>query len=431
MATASTNIKPGSFNYPQDVSLDVLDIILSNNEKYSVKGLLIELNYFEDLYGFVVSGYMTLKDSVGLIEKLKLTGRESIEIKFDRTINGNRPTQKFRLYSIPTRKPIGNLSGEILHVYFCSEELLTSEISKVTTSYKGFAIVGMIQKILREELKSRKDFFGQYTAGTYSFNIPTIRPFEAISWLSTYALPFAENRKGADMLFYENYDGFHFKSLGSLYEQNVYKTYKYQQKNTSVNDIEQGVVSVLDYQFIKSFDALNEVSSGTFANRLIAIDPLTRGIKITDFDYLNPITYSGNSLNANKAVPPVSKVSPKSVIKISPFNSGQQNKEYIPVGSVSPDIRSETTIPNRTAQIALSNYTVLKIRIPGDPNISIGKVINFNLLTFLRNDTNSQDNLDKFYSGKYIVTAVRHIIQSQGVFQTVLEIAKESTPGRI
>jgi hypothetical protein len=35
--------------------------------------------------------------------------------------------------------------------------------------------------------------------------------------------------------------------------------------------------------------------------------------------------------------------------------------------------------------------------------------------------------LDKFYSGKYLVTAVRHILQSNGVYQTVLEIAKEST----
>jgi len=34
---------------------------------------------------------------------------------------------------------------------------------------------------------------------------------------------------------------------------------------------------------------------------------------------------------------------------------------------------------------------------------------------------------DKFYSGKYLVTAVRHILQSNGVYQTVLEIAKEST----
>ena len=34
--------------------------------------------------------------------------------------------------------------------------------------------------------------------------------------------------------------------------------------------------------------------------------------------------------------------------------------------------------------------------------------------------------LDTYYSGKYLVTAVRHIIQSQGAFQTILEISRES-----
>jgi hypothetical protein len=36
-------------------------------------------------------------------------------------------------------------------------------------------------------------------------------------------------------------------------------------------------------------------------------------------------------------------------------------------------------------------------------------------------------DLDEFYSGKYLVTAVRHIIQ-QGAYQTVIEICKDSSP---
>ena len=34
--------------------------------------------------------------------------------------------------------------------------------------------------------------------------------------------------------------------------------------------------------------------------------------------------------------------------------------------------------------------------------------------------------MDKFYSGKYLVTAVRHIIVPTG-YQTVLELAKDSS----
>ena len=44
----------------------------------------------------------------------------------------------------------------------------------------------------------------------------------------------------------------------------------------------------------------------------------------------------------------------------------------------------------------------------------------------LRPETNEKQ-LDKFYSGKYLVTAVRHIIQPNK-YQTVLEISKDSVP---
>jgi hypothetical protein len=86
----------------------------------------------------------------------------------------------------------------------------------------------------------------------------------------------------------------------------------------------------------------------------------------------------------------------------------------------------ETTVPNRTAQLALANFTVLKISIPGDTGITAGRTIEFKLNTL--KPTKGKKDEDKFYSGKYLVTAVRHIIVSPTVFQTVLEISKESSP---
>jgi hypothetical protein len=106
----------------------------------------------------------------------------------------------------------------------------------------------------------------------------------------------------------------------------------------------------------------------------------------------------------------------------------QGNIEYIKQipGSVANDVAVENYIPLRTAQISLANYIVIKLTIPGDPGITVGRTINFDLMTI--KPSTSKRLLDKFYSGKYMVTAVRHIFQSTGVYQTVLEIAKDSTP---
>jgi hypothetical protein len=66
----------------------------------------------------------------------------------------------------------------------------------------------------------------------------------------------------------------------------------------------------------------------------------------------------------------------------------------------------------------------MKIAIPGDPGITAGRTINFNLLSLNQGNTRE---LDKLYSGKYLVTAVRHIISVPDSYQTILEICKDSS----
>jgi hypothetical protein len=83
----------------------------------------------------------------------------------------------------------------------------------------------------------------------------------------------------------------------------------------------------------------------------------------------------------------------------------------------------------RTAQLSLANYNVLKLLIPGDSGITAGRTIQFNLMT-IKPSTKTKE-LDKFYSGKYLVTAVRHRILPQGSFQTILEIAKDSSTNTV
>jgi len=68
------------------------------------------------------------------------------------------------------------------------------------------------------------------------------------------------------------------------------------------------------------------------------------------------------------------------------------------------------------------NYTRIKISVPGDPGLTIGRVITFNLLS---KDPNKKEP-DDFYSGNYLITAVRHMLTVHE-YRTVLELAKEST----
>ena len=421
----NTDPLSGKFYYPQDAAIDELTITTNNGKTFDLKYLMVDLSIFEDIYSFVMSGYLMIKDGIGIIEKMNLTGNELIKISFGKTSNVGGDLLYFRLYSIPKRNPVGNLSTEYIKLHFCSEELITSEQTKITKSYKGQNISTIISNILTDYLKvpPYRPQYIQSTKGVYDFNIPSIKPLEAISWLSNYAKPTENsNEKLADMLFFETQSGFNFASISKLASRSISRTYKYQQQNISPEGPAEDIISILDYEFVKAFDTLNEISSGTYANKLLSLDPITRTACTTIFNYatdykktLNPDDTFTDTRNLTR--------SPNSVIKMAVGNQNQMKKSYIPQGSVAPDIFLETFVPNRTSQISLANYTVVKIKIPGDPFITAGKTVQFNFPSI-----SPEKGLDKNYSGKYLVTAVRHLIQSQGIYQTVLELAKDSDP---
>jgi hypothetical protein len=406
-----------------------------------MKKLMVELSYYEDLYSFAISGYLTLKDSQGFIESLQLTGNEFIEVNFGKIKDApNSTDQTFRIYKVGPRTASTNISTEYYTLYFCSEELMLSEQIKISKSY-NMQISKIVGHIVTDYLKinnKNKDVNIEATTGIYNFVIPRYKPFEAISWISTYARPNITGTIGADMLFFETKDGFNFRSIQSMMKEPVYATYKYQQTNLS-NDIQsfqEKVISVLNYEFVKTYDMLHDINSGTYANRLISIDPIARKSTITDFDYskyvsnpkINSLDGSGVLSTSKNRLGVTQNQAYNSKLKVATSNANQGQVQYINQipGSVAQDIAIENYVPLRTAQISLANYIVVKIVIPGDSVITVVRTINFNLPSL--KPSNKGKELDAFYSGKYLVTAVRHIIKSEGVYQTVLEIAKDSTP---
>jgi hypothetical protein len=430
---------PGVF-YTQDFSLDTLNFLTSSGQTFDLRKLLVELCYYEDIYSFSVSGYLTVQDGQGFVQLLQLTGNQFLELNFGK-IKGapNNIKQTFRVYKIENRKPSGNMNTESYKLYFCSEELILSEQTKISKSVVGTKISNIVRGVLTDNnnglfVNPEKIAVIEETTGVYDFIIPRLKPFEAISWVSNYARPSASNQndKVADMLFFQNRDGFNFRSLQSMFKQPIYGTYKYQLKNLGDNEqsFKEKMNTILNYEFVKTYDMLNEISQGTFANKLISLDTISRTANTTTYNYetnksehLNKGAVSNEMRNRLGLT---QSNSPDSSFKVSTGNAMQSNAAYIKQvpNAVAKNIAVETYIPNRTAQISLANYTVMKMTIPGDPGISVGRTINVNLLTLKPSATSK--GLNEFYSGKYLVTAVRHIIQPT-VYQTVVEIAKDSS----
>jgi hypothetical protein len=424
--------------FPKDYSLVTLNLLTASGI-IDLKPILIELSYHEDLFNNTASGYLMVTESMGYIEILNLMGNEYIRIRYGKTNDIEYLTDKvFRVYKVAKRKLEGNMNTESYCLYFCSEEIILSEQYKISKSYKNQTIKDNIEDILITYLDVPDEKLGviESTYGTYDFIIPNIKPFDAINWLSIYARP-RPDQPGSDMLLYEDRYGFNFRSIQSLMKQGPYRSYNYNPKNVITSDgplqqdIDQTSHNITTYEILDSYDSLSAINSGIFANRLISVDPLLRRYKITDFDYAD---YANKAITLNKF--PITNnhknrkndglnQTPEAVTKLVFSNFNQDESSYVKSnGGVAHNIFAETYIPYRTAQLALTNYTRVRISVPGDPLLTVGMVIGFELLSI--NPVSNKKEPDRFYSGNYLVTAVRHMI-TMHEYKTVLEITKDSS----
>lgn len=422
--------------YPTDYSLTDITLITAQ-KNISLKPLMVELNFFEDLYSPSISGELIVSDALGILNNYKVNGTEFISIEFKKDYSDPKPISKlFRVYKVGNRTPDGVNMYENYNISFCSEELLVSEKYRISKSYRNKKISEIVKDVFDNFLSSGKKITAEETIGLYDFVLPNKKVFETINWLTTYAQP-ATNNLGADMLFYENAEGYNLKSLQTLFSQKSVATYYYNPKNVTI-DMQQKYMNLMDFEVIESFDTLNATSSGTFSNRVLSLDTLLRKKTVTDFNYkkyfdtskkLNKYKVSSdykNKMGDAMYDAPDDKME-SAPLRLVVGNSEERKSKIVkqtPRG-VKNDYFIEKTLPYRVAQINLANYTRVKVVAPGNPKMTVGSVIDLNMFSMQPISQNTRREKDNFYSGNYLVSAVRHIIQ-QGSYITVMELTKDS-----
>ena len=436
MADNQVPLTPG-IRAPQNYAVASLNIIAATGVM-DLKLIAAELSYQEDLFNNTASGYLLVTDSMNYIQALNLNGNEYLQMVFSTSGDTFTEINKiFRIYKMDKRKLEGNMYTISYCLYFCSDEMIINEQYKVCKSYPNQPIFLNVADLLLNELKVPVSKIANIepTYGNYDFVIPTIKPFDAINMMSVYARPNV-GTPGADMIFFEDKIGFNFRSLQSMMQGDIYHDYAYNPKNTDPKNLNSALYNVLTYEIMNSYDVLNGVNSGAFANQLLSVDILTRTKKVTNFDY-GSYMYEGFTLNDYPLINQFQdrkghqlNQTSQAVYKLIYSNFQQTKSTYVKdvdTGSVAHNINAETYIPYRTAQLALANYTRLKISVPGDSNMTVGRVIGFSLGNI---NPNSEDP-DKFYAGNYLVTAVRHLIDFIRLdYKTIMEISKDSTPNQ-
>ena len=99
---------------PKDILLTTCTITTSSGAYgLNFKNLVLELNYYEDLFSNCITGNLYISDSVNYINLLQLDGNERLHLKIEtptrnapleRTGENTKKDRSFRIFSVTNRK---------------------------------------------------------------------------------------------------------------------------------------------------------------------------------------------------------------------------------------------------------------------------------------------------------------------------------------
>ena len=412
------------FQSPGDFFIDGVLIVGSSGARINVTDQIRELNIYQNLNTPYMSGNLLLADSMGVAEMLPLLGQERL------------------LFSLRTPEHEGKIDFNNYHaiIYNVEKRYHTTEReqafllnwttidhyknirTKISESFEG-SISDIVTKILKDEnyLGSKKPINIEKTQNIRKYVFPNASPFQAIQLVKEEAL--SEGEKSPHFLFYENPDGYHFRSLDSLIGQlgtlNVphKRTYKYQPpKGTSTTNPDEGLNTILSWTVTNNSNSFFNTRHGMYASTLFYHDIFNKNIQEFEYNYTRDKIGRRNSTNQeNKNV--------GSIIAQTKIDMGKKLDEF-PYTKVflhptaSKNLHTEGTDNNAEEWLQESRsralereYFTLKIETYGDTNIMVGDMIN---VVIPSNKPIAppvvRSSIDPILSGRYLITQLHHLV---------------------
>ncbi len=396
-----------------------------------LKDLVGEITLKESVLSASLYCNIVLKDiEENLISKLPLMGQERIELVISA---GQKEIRKdFHIYNIDGRVMIEKNQAYILHC--CSLEALKNESVRIVQRLDGVKahefIKNNLTKISGKKIKLDESLH------KFNMYVPNWRFFDTCIWFRTRTVPVA-HKDSVGYLFWEGFDGYNFKSIDTLFEQEQYPNkevkYAFAQGNTDQSNSKYRIVN---YSSPKVFNVFDDARSGAFAHDAVYVDPNHRTARIyrTSADQfwkeskhlggLKPFRSKGS---AGSSLVDFSEGAGRLIYRPSTINTfGDWDKNQ------STDDKNMVDESNKIVEKAVyrfyfMQYNILDISVPGDLDIRAGNIIDISIPEPKVNKNTVTK--DKRLSGKYLVNSITHIL-NRDKLTTRITLTRDSFGGK-
>jgi len=443
---AVENDRPGAFKLSDVNLISYTTGTTGVIKRLNIRNLVTEFNIYETLNGNFLSGDMILTDATNVIQEFPLTGFERLEFIFTspNTTNGYNFSvfngHPMFVYNLKNRQSI-NLTTQIYQLKFISLEGIRDQQTRISKAFTG-SIDQMISDVCFNHLNTKKDVLVEETKGNHKFVSPRVRPSVLISTLKNNAR--SKNYENSGFVFYENANGFNFKSYEGLFckkdgsPRPVKMNYTFSVKNLKLRgdegkDVEdlQGVES---WKILDQYNTLKNTANGVYASRLITHDSFNKTFNEHDFNYHSEYVKQNHLEQDAKG----DKRDDNSILPFFNYDKGDtfstKSEGALFFQSQTNKIHNDYEIPEqkdilqkRISQQMAINSLMIEITVPGITEVRVGDICTFTLPDFRRTPEGDIEAKDKYISGRYLINSARHHVSNINKRHTmVLELIKDS-----
>ena len=422
------------------VDIDKISIITQSGLDVSLKDptVFVQLNIFEDIYSNVLSGNILIKDGTNFVSEAAICGQEHLHVRW-KTPGRDKVTDiTFQIFKISQRTEVEQKNIKLYTFHFISLEGIKNSTTRIDQHYST-SIENIVKDVFNNYLRNDdipKELIDvERTRDRVAVTVPGWKPLKLINWLCRRSI--SETYGNADYLFYETVNGFHFISCAALAKQEVVQNYI--QSPLPIRPIDDERVHELDPEFRtyeksvihESFNMLNHTQKATFASKLITHDLVTKKIEEHTYDYLKR---TGSDIYAIGQVQ--SHMEPYPILAENDMLTKQANSnvffypKHKDLYAGFKNNHAEGWLQERLSNIHLLGHIKVSLTVPGDsggPGRSreVGDIVTVQLPAVEYEPSHLE--VDPYLKGKYMITAIRHIINIDN-YKLELELSKDSLP---
>ena len=431
---------------------------VSGKKAIDLSNHLIYTEYFENLLSPVVTMKMQIRSEFNYVAKVPIRGGEMIAFsaevggttftfgELDNSGNIIPDTGELYVYRLSDQSQPSQAQDFTLNII--SQEFFKNETSRCQFKFAPLTIDQHVREILGPRVMNVNpdkilDKNIEATQNTYSFIGNNRKPFYTIEWLCPKAITNStqgasgigntngtnnsEGKGTAGFLFYENREGFNFKSVESLVRSTTLsdnqvkpvETYVYAGQGSSGNPYNLDENTKINFFHLnKTTDVRKALTMGQYANLTIFYDSLEQKFSQIEYKLEEQIEEDGKLGGENEGDDKKLPV-PKDLDQyISRLYTRVSDHGTLGIGTDGLEASGRDPVDQAKA---ISRYNALfsqslSIQVPCNTNLKVGDMIHVEFPTV--NQGQSVD-IDEGLSGNYLIARLNHHMQPNASFSSL------------